>query len=114
MDEFCSAYLDDILIYSNSEAEHVTHVGKVLAKLEEAGLYLDINKCEFHVSKVKYLGVIITTNGLKMDPQKVEAIINWKTPRCVKDVQSFLGFANFYRRFIQGYSAIAAPLTNQS
>lgn len=112
LDNFCSAYLDDILVYSNSKEEHVEHVKKVLRKLQQAGLYLDINKCQFHVQEVKYLGLIITTDGLKMDPQKIDTIVNWKAPRCVKDVQAFLGFANFYRRFIHGYSRIAAPLSN--
>ena len=111
LDEFCSAYLDDILIYSNSLGEHIQHVGKVLSQLQSTGLFLDINKCEFHVTQVKYLGLIITTDGLKMDPQKIESILEWKQPRCVKDVQAFLGFANFYRRFIKAYSTIAAPLT---
>ena len=80
--------------------------------MKQAGLYLDINKCQFHVQEVKYLGLIITTEGLKMDPKKINTILNWKVPRCVKDVQAFLGFANFYRRFIHGYSKIAAPLSN--
>ena len=111
LDVFCSAYLDDILIYSDNREEHVDHVKMVLEKLKQAGMYLDINKCQFHVQEVKYLGVLITTDGLKMDPRKVDTIVNWKPARCVKDVQAFLGFANFYRRFIQGYSKIAAPLT---
>ena len=111
LDVFCSAYLDDILIYSDNREEHVKHVKMVLDKLKQAGLYLDINKCQFHVQEVKYLGLLITTDGLKMDPRKVETIVKWKPARCVKDVQAFLGFANFYRRFIKDYSRIAAPLT---
>ena len=112
LDVFCSAYLDDILVYSDSKEEHIQHVSKVLEKLKQAGLYLDINKCQFHVKEVKYLGLIITTEGLKMDPKKIETIVQWKTPRCLKDVQAFMGFANFYRRFVHGYSRIAAPLSN--
>lgn len=112
LDIFCSAYLDDILIYSNSKDEHIEHVGKVLEQLKKAGLFLDINKCQFHVKEIKYLGLIITVDGLKMDPRKIDTILQWKAPRCTKDVQSFLGFANFYRRFIHGYSRIAAPLTS--
>ena len=111
LDVFCTAYVDDILIYSNSHAEHTLHVKKILQALQKAGLYLDIKKCEFHVTQVKYLGLIITTDGLRMDPKKVETVQQWQTPRCIKDVQSFLGFANFYRRFVAGYSRIAAPLT---
>lgn len=112
LDDFCTAYLDDILIYSDSEAEHEIHVNQVLKKLEQAGLQADITKCAFHVTEVPYLGLIITTEGVKMDPAKVDTIVNWPTLINVKDVQSFLGFANFYRRFIYGYSKLAAPLTN--
>ena len=111
LDMFCTAYLDDILIYSDNETEHEFHVRTILAKLREAGLQIDITKCAFNVTEVPYLGLIITTKGVKMDPVKVETIINWPCPENVKDVQSFLGFANFYRRFILGYSKIAAPLT---
>jgi len=111
LDVFCTAYLDDILIYSDSLAEHKIHVKQVLEKLEHAGLYLKPEKCEFHVQEVKYLGLIVTTEGICMDPTKVAAIRDWETPANLKDVQAFLGFANFYRRFILGYSKIVAPLT---
>jgi hypothetical protein len=113
LDEFCSAYVDDILIYTDGTKEdHEAHVKKVLTKLQQAGLQLDIDKCEFGVTKTKYLGFIIEANkGIQMDPAKVEAIVGWEAPGSVKATQSFLGFANFYRQFIEGYSAIAAPLT---
>ena len=111
LDNFCTAYLDDILIYSEFEAEHEIHVKRILAKLRKAGLQIDITKCEFHVTEVKYLGLIVTTSGIKMDPAKIETIVNWSTPKNVKDVQSFLGFANFYRRFVFRFSKIADPLT---
>ena len=74
LDNFCTAYLNDILIYSDTEEEHIKHVRQVLRRLREAGLFLNINKYDFHVKSVKYLGLIITTNGLQMDPLKVEAI----------------------------------------
>ncbi len=112
LDVFCSAYLDDILIYSNNKEEHIQHVGKILEKLKQAGLYLDINKCQFHTQEIKYLGLIITTDGLKMDPAKINTIVQWKEPRCIKDVQAFMGFANFYRKFVHNYSKISAPLSN--
>ncbi len=111
LDDFCTAYLDDILIYSEIEAEHEIHVKRILQKLREAGLQVDITKCEFHVNRVPYLGLIITTEGIKMDPAKIETIVQWPSLINVKDVQSFLGFANFYRRFIYGYSRLASPLT---
>lgn len=113
LDEFCSAYVDDILIYSSgSLKQHRDHVRKVLERLREAGLQIDIDKCEFEVQQTKYLGFVIEAGkGLRMDPEKVRAISEWQAPTSVKGVRGFLGFANFYRRFIQGFSDIARPLT---
>ena len=111
LNNFCTVYLNDILIYSEIKAEHEIHVKRVLQKLHEAGLQADITKCAFHVKEVPYLGLIITTEGVKMDSAKVSTIVKWPTLMNVKDVQSFLGFANFYQRFIYGYSKLASPLT---
>ena len=111
LDVFCTAYIDDILIYSDNLEDHRKHVRAVLQALQEAGLQLDVDKCEFHKTEVLYLGLIISTDGIRMDPAKIKTIMEWETPANVKDVQSFLGFANFYRRFIQDYSKIVAPLT---
>ena len=110
LDDFCTAYLDDILIYSEDPTEHALHVRKVLQKLQDAGLQVDIKKCEFGVTKTKYLGFIVSTAGIEVDPEKVAAIKNWQFPKSVKGVQAFLGFCNFYRRFIEGYGRIARPL----
>ena len=82
----------------------------MLTKLREFGIQADVDKCEFHVSETKYLGLIISTDGIKMDPAKVEAIRNWTTPTCVKDVRAFIGFCNFYRRFVLNFSKVAGPL----
>jgi len=111
LDDFCSAYLDDILIYSDDPSKHTEHVRKVLQRLRDAGLHIDLKKCEFSVTEVKYLGLIVTTKGVRMDPEKVRTITEWQAPNCIKDVQAFLGFANFYRKFIYNFSGVVAPLT---
>jgi hypothetical protein len=100
LDVFCIAYLDDILIYSDSLEEHQWHVRQVLQRLKEVGLTLKPSKCEFHTDKMEYLGYIISPIGKQMDPQKIKTVKDWKEPVNVKGIQSFLGFANFYRRFI--------------
>ena len=96
-DVFCTAYINDILIYSNSMKKHKEHVRKILEALQKVGLQANIDKCEFHVTEINYLGLIIISNGKRMDPHKVSAIQQWTTPTCVQNVQSFIGFANFYR-----------------
>ena len=111
LDEFCSAYLDDILIYSKTREEHHEHVRKVLLKLQEHGLQADIDKCEFYVQRTKFLGLIVTTDGIEMDPEKIRSILEWQPPRSLKGVQAYLGVTNYYRRFIADFSSIARPLT---
>ena len=111
LDDFCSAYLDDVLIFSDTREDHERHVRLVITRLEAAGLFIDIDKCEFNTTSTRYLGLIISTDGIRMDPAKIEAILAWETPRTLKDVQAFLGFANFYRRFIHKFSRLAGPLT---
>jgi hypothetical protein len=100
LDRFCTAYLDDTLIYCDTFEEYQEHVNLVLEAFEKAGLYLKPEKCEFHRQEVKYLGLIISTEGIKMDPEKITAVQDWEAPRNLKDVHAFLGFANFYRRFV--------------
>lgn len=111
LDDFVVCYLDDILIFSKNREDHEKHVRLVLQKLRKAGLYAKLEKCVFHQSQVEFLGYIISGGDLSMDPKKIETIIDWKKPTTVRDVQCFLGFANFYRVFIKDYSKIAAPLT---
>ena len=104
-------YLDDILIYSDTLEEHHHHIREVLLWLQTNKLYARGDKCAFHEDTIDYLGFILSPNGLSMDPSKVSAILEWPEPCKVKDIQSFLGFANFYRRFISDYSKITVPLT---
>ena len=110
LDEFCTAYIDNILIYSNSKKEHQTHVQKVIAALKKAGLQENINKCEFYVTKISYLGLIISIKGIRIDPKKVETVQNWEHLTYVRDVQAFIGFANFYCRFIRAFSNVVHPM----
>ena len=118
LDIFVTAYIDDILVFSKTLKEHRQHVKTVLSRLQAAGLQLDIDKCKFEVYETKYLGLIIqltSSDGhsrcVKMDPVKTSAIETWESPKCVKDVQRFLGFANFYRRFIKDFAKLTSPLT---
>jgi hypothetical protein len=111
LDRFASAYLDDIIVYSDTLEEHRKHVRQVLEKLSENGLHLEPKKCEFFRKEIKYLGLIIGREGIKMDPEKVRTVQDWETPKKPRDVHSFVGFAKFYRRFIWDYSGIVQPLT---
>jgi len=111
LDQGVVVYLDDILIYSKTHAEHVAMVKKVLSRLMEHQLAVFIKKSEFHVKAVEFLGYIVATDGVTMSTRKVDSIRKWKAPRSVKEVQIFLGFANFYRRFIENFSKICKPIT---
>lgn len=111
LDIICTAYLDDILIYSRTREEHIEHLKLVLQKLRTAGLFANPSKCEFLVKETKFLGLIVGRDGIKMDTAKIETVKNWNTPTCLTDVQAFIGFGNFYRRFIRDFSKLTAPLT---
>lgn len=111
LDQFCVVYLDDVLIFSQSLSEHEQHVRLILQKLQDAKLSLKLAKCEFSVQTVSFLGFIISTDGISMDPSKIQAIQEWQPCRNVHDIQVFLGLTNFYRRFIKDYSKICTPLT---
>jgi hypothetical protein len=111
LDCFCTTYLDDTLIYSNNFEEHQQHVCLVLDAFAKVGLHLKPEKCEFHQQEVKYLGLIISTEGIKMHPKKIGAMQDGEPPSNLKDVRAFLGFANFYCRFVRNYSCIVQPLT---
>ncbi|KAK3518108.1 hypothetical protein QTP70_033325, partial [Hemibagrus guttatus] len=106
------AYIDDILVYSSSMEEHVRMVREVLGRLQQHHLYAKLEKCEFHRSTVTFLGYVISRHGVEMDVVKVQAVTEWPAPTSVRELQRFLGFANFYRRFIRNYSSVAGSLTS--
>ncbi|KAF8756214.1 hypothetical protein RHS01_04740 [Rhizoctonia solani] len=105
-------YLDDILIYSKDDASHTKHVHEVLRRLMENQLFCKASKCTFHVTSVEYLGIIVSNKGFSLDKLKIQAVQEWPVPTKVKEVQLFLGFANFLRRFVANFSHMARPLHN--
>jgi hypothetical protein len=111
LDCFCTTYLDNTLIYSDNFDEHQQYVRLVLDAFAKVGLYLKSKKCEFHQWEVKYLGLIIGMEGIKMDPENICAMQDWEPPSNLKDIHAFLGFANFYCCFVSNYSRIVQPLT---
>ncbi|MBE6133033.1 MAG: hypothetical protein E7180_06615 [Erysipelotrichaceae bacterium] len=110
LDDFVISYIDDILIYSNSLEEHHEHVRKVLKKLLDNNLFVKLEKCEFDVTETSFLGYVISKDGLKADPEKINAILKWPVPTTVKEVQSFIGLCNYYRIFIKDFAKIASPI----
>ncbi|RYC57656.1 peptidase [Xylaria longipes] len=108
--DFYNAYIDNILIYSDNLENHRKHIKLVLQRLRDVGLQADIKKSEFYVTKTKFLGYIMSTKGMQVDPAKVKVVRDWEPPTTIKSVQSFLRFYNFYRKFVRDYSRVAAPL----
>ena len=111
INRFAFVYLDDIFIFSTNPEEHKTHVRLVLQRLLENRLFVKAEKCEFSCTKTNFLGYVISTGNVGMDPEKVKAVEEWPTPTDHRGLQRFLGFANYYRQFIRNYSSVAAPLT---
>ena len=107
LNDFINVFLNDILMYNENKKKHIEHVTKILVKLKKVNLFLDIDKCEFFVISIKYLNFIIITKKIRMNFKKIEIIVNWKFFKCIKNVQVFLNFVNFYRKFIFDYSRIA-------
>ncbi len=113
LDIFVVVYLDDILIYTEDLGQpHVEEVRWVLEQLRKHGLYANLKKCQFHTDGVRFLGFVVLAQGIRMEEERIEAVRDWPEPQSVRDIQVFLSFANFYRRFIRNFSRIAAPLTS--
>ena len=106
----CLIYLDDIIVHGTSFEDHLKHLEMVLTKLGEAGLKLKPSKCHFAQQQVQYLGHLISKDGVAVDPSKVEAVTSYPQPTDVKELRGFLGLANYYRCFVQGFASIAQPL----
>ena len=111
VDQFVVVFIDDILLYSMDAQEHEQQLRIVMETLREKKLYAKLSKCDFWLKKVSFLGHIVSVEGIRVDPIKIEAVVNWKPPRNVTEVRSFLGLAGYYKRFVKGFSVIASPLT---
>ncbi|XP_027155563.1 uncharacterized protein LOC113755899 [Coffea eugenioides] len=111
LDQFVVVFIDDILIYSKTQEEHVKHLEIVLQILREHKLYAKFSKCEFWLEEISFLGHKVSKDGIAVDPAKVEAVMNWKRPETPTEIRSFLGLAGYYRRFIQDFSKISGPMT---
>ena len=111
LDKFVVVFLDDILIYSKTEEEHAEHLRLVLETLQEHQLYAKLSKCEFWLSEVAFLGHIVSSGGISVDPEKIRAILDWLSPTSVTEIRSFLGLAGYYRKFVEGFSTMPKPMT---
>ena len=111
LDSFVIVFIDDILVYSRSREEHEQHLRVVLRTLRDQQLYAKFSKCEFWLSSVSFLGHVVTKDGVCVDPKKIEAVQSWPRPTSPAEIRSFLGLAGYYRRFVEGFSSISAPLT---
>ena len=111
LDPFFMVFVDDILIYSQSEEEHEDHLRIVLQALRDHQLYAKFSKCEFWLTELKFLGHVVLTSSVSVDPEKVEVVMIWERPKSVFEIHSFLGLVGYYRRFIDDFSRLAAPMT---
>jgi len=111
LDKFVIVFIDDILIYSKTQEEHDEHMRLVLGVLRDKQLYAKLSKCEFWMDEVQFLGHVISAQGIAVDPAKVDVVVKWESPKSATKIRSFVGLAGYYRRFIEGFFKIVAPLT---
>jgi hypothetical protein len=111
LDKFVVVFIDDILIFFKTKEEHAEHQKLVLQKLRKHKLYAKRSKCEFWLKEVSFLGHVVSNGGIAVDPSKVQDVLNWKPPINVSEIHSFLGLARYYRRFMEGFSKLAKPMT---
>ena len=111
LDQFVIVFIDDVLVYSRSEEEHEQHLRLVLQNLREHQLYAKFGKYQFWLEQIQFLGHVISGVSIQADPAKISAVLSWQRSRSSSEIHSFLGLAGYYRRFVQGFSSIAAPLT---
>jgi hypothetical protein len=111
LDKFVVVFIEDILVFSKNEEEHAKHLRLVLQKLREHKLYAKRSKCEFWLREISFLGHIVSNGGISVDPSKEKDVLNWKPPTTVFEIRSFLGLVGYYRRFIEGFSKLAKPMT---
>jgi hypothetical protein len=111
LDKFVVVFIDDILIFSMTEEEHEKHLRMVLEKLRSNQLYAKFSMCEFCLTKVAFLGHVISAGGVSVDPSKVKDVLNWMPPMNALEIQSFLGLAGYYHQFLKDFSKIAKPMT---
>ena len=111
LDRFVLVFIDDILVYSKDREDHYTHLWVVLETLRMEQLYEKLSKCEFWLREESFLGHIVAEEGIRVDPRKIEVILEWKPPRSVIEVRSFLGLLSYYRRFVKEFSMTATPMT---
>ena len=112
LDKFVVVFIDDILIYSKTKEERKEHLKIVLQELREHQLFTKFSKCDFFKDKILYLGHVVPKEGISVDPEKIRAIEDWSAPKDVTDVRYFMGITGYYRRFIEGFSRIANPITS--